>query len=310
MRKLSLCLLLNLIYNTALSNSNYGAISIRNPQLLLDVTDDGADIKTASGASLHYSPKMPTIVGIETSIKDFTLGFSQTLTRSEAKEEQKFTDYNIKYYLESIGIDAIYSEFLGFRLSSAEKLDLNNLAEDQFFRRDFAIKTANLNLYYFPIRVRWNLSRSLDPSKNEQTTGFGIGLLGSYSNVGIDTQFGLIPEQFQSTFGQDGSIKSGSFESSALSAALAGTLALRPLFLSIMGTTGAGQDSEKYITASNTRTNSGFATRHSLIAVLGLSTQSLFIALQASVVSPRFILRDLSIKGTHTEATFKLGFKF
>lgn len=302
--------IINLFAVVALASPNYVAVSVRNPVLSFDVTDDGADTSSASGASLHYQPKVPTIVGVETSLKGFTLGYSTTLSRSEQKEEQKFTDYNLNYYFESIGFDAIYSEFLGFRLTSADKFDLTTIPQDEKFRKDFAIKTTNLNLYYFPLRWGWKLNHSLDPSENEHTSGVGFGVVGSYNNIGLSTQYGAIPESFQSTFGKEGSIKKGSFDCTSLSAAVAATLAFKPLFLSVMTSFGNGKQTQKYETSTESKSNEGMGSRKSLIGILGFSTQTFFMALQVSNESPRLELKDLAIEGSHTEAAFKLGFKF
>jgi hypothetical protein len=292
------------------ANANYSAISLRNPLLSFDITDQGADTASSSSSTLHYKPKVPSIMGIELGTKGFTFGYSKTLTSSQEKEEQKFTDYNIKYYLETMGFDCIYSEFLGFRLISADNLNLTQIPQDEKFRKDFAIKAANLNLYYFPLHLGWSLNRSLDPSQSEQTTGLGLGLVASYNSVGLDTQFGAIPTAFQSTFGQDGTIKRGLFESTSLSLAAAGSLALKPLFLTFMTTTGRGEQTQKYETSSEVKTNKGIATRQSLVGLLGLTTQNFFIALQVLNESPRFILKDLSLIGSHTEVSLKFGLKF
>lgn len=295
---------------SSLAADNYGAISARTPLLTFDISDAGSDTSNSTGSSLHYSPKLPTILGVETRIHGVTLGYSKALSVNTDKEEMNLTDYSLRLYYESFGFDALYSEFLGFRLTSANVLDLNTIPQDEIFRKDFAIKETNVNLYYFPIRLSFNLDRSFDPSQNDQVNGLGAGLVATYNNVGIDTQFGAIPTGFQSSFGPDGSMLRGSFESVSLSAALAGTLALKPLFLSAMASIGQGPQTIKYQNSSENRTTSGTATRQSLLALLGVSSSRFFLALQISYEAPKYTLKTLAISGTHTDAALKLGLKF
>jgi hypothetical protein len=296
--------------STAEGAESYGAVSVRNPVLSFDISDDGADTASTSGASLHYQPKMPTVIGLETSIKGFTMGISQTLARNEEKEEQKFSDYSLSYYLQSIGFSALYSEFLAFRLTSAEKLDLSAIPQTEKFRRDFAIKTTNFNLYYFPLRLGWDLSKNLEPSEMSHTTGLGLGLVASYNNIGIDTQYGAIPQAFQANFGEEGSLKKGSFTSTSLSAVIGATLAVRSIFLSIMGSAGGGQQTQSYEINNGSRNNRGMGNRQSFLGLLGFSNKSFFFGLQFVNVSPRFELRDLGLSAVHNETSLKLGVKF
>lgn len=280
---------------------------MRQPLLVVTVDDEGEEVLSEELHEVVYKPKIPTIGVLGVSYLGFGASYSHNLD-GEDEDELAYTDYRLSLLYTQVGFEAAYTEFERFQVAESSGFD-DKLGKTDTKRVTMASTFTTASLFYFPLRLGYDLGSSLEPARMKET-GVGLGVVGSYTESTIRSPEGMIPEPWQRAFGPDGSFEAGKLSCTSLQAALGGTLTAGPFFVTGLYALGGGRQAFSYRTETHTRSGIGVADKESMRIGLGYSANRTFLALQYAQESPRYVLRNMSISAESSDLSAQFGVKF
>ena len=280
---------------------------LSQPGLDISIDNEGLDNPGGKTNRIIYQPRFPTIVVFGASIDWLSVSGSFDLP-SDDGNSLDYTDYRLSLSRNWIGMDASYSEFLRFKIADAEGF-AGDIAEQERFRPDLALVFMAANLYLFPIRWRFDFDKAFDPAARKQS-GLGLGLLGSWNRLSLDTEFGLVPEAWRAAFGNDGQFERGELEGWNTQLALGAVLAMGDFYIAGLFAVGPGQHEFSYEAGEDQRSGEGHLNKLSERLSIGYSSKSLFMAGEYLAESPNYDLRFMSLGPSRSEITALAGLKW
>ncbi len=253
-----------------------------------------------------FAPSIPTIGTIGFSYNHLSASFSHNLD-DEDETALDYTDYRLGLFFSSFGVDASYSNFENFEITTSE-----GFAQDidgEVYRPKMSSRFLASNVYIFPARFNFDLDSTMEPDELKKT-GLGLGMILSVTETSITTPGGLIPIEYQQEFGADGLFSEGVMRSFNGQAAVAFTLAPGPLYLSCLIALGLGNQIYDYEVGEETKSGSGIAAKEDYMISFGYSAKRSFLSISYTHESPRYVLKDMAIVVESSNLVAEIGVKF
>ncbi len=286
------------------------SLGVSQPLLVLIADNVGKDEENESNVTpkeLVFAPDIPTIGTIGLSYNHLSASFSHNLD-DEKENELSYTDYRLGLFFSVLGVDASYSDFESFEITMTEGF-AQNVEDGGVYRPKMSSRFLASNVYIFPLRFNFDLDQTMEPDELKKT-GLGLGTILSVTETTIDTPEGLIPNEYQQEFGQDGEFREGVMRSFNGQFALAFTLAPGPLYLSGLLAVGIGNQIYDYTVGEETRSGSGIADKEDYMISFGYSAKRSFLSFSYTHESPRYVLKKMAIAAESSNLAVEFGVKF
>ncbi|WP_159455158.1 DUF4421 family protein [Pseudobacteriovorax antillogorgiicola] len=280
----------------------------RQPDLGLEVDDEGLDNKDGDVHRLIYEPKLPNILVLGFSWRGLTVSGSLDVQLEDDDKSVDYTDYKLGWYESWFGIDGSYTSFERFRITETSGFN-TELSDDDLFKRDLVATFIAASLYAFPLAWRYDFEAAFDPSKEKQT-GIGLGLIGSWNSIDIESMSGLVPSDWQAAFGGDGGFTNGTLTGYNLQLALGGTLAWQGLFLTALYASGEGQHEFTYTVGPDERDGDGDLNKLTERFAAGYSGKFWYLVFSLEQESPTYALRFMSLTPSRRDMSLVFGIKW
>lgn len=281
-------------------------LGISQPDLTLTVDNNGSENPSDNPHNLSYEPIVPTILVLGGSYGIFSASYSFELDESESS--LNYTDYSLSFNSSWVGVNASYSEYEKFRINQFAGFP-SNLDENELRRPDLSVLLINADLYIFPIRWNFDFDSAFDPAQ-EKNNGIGLGFIGGWNKLAIETKEGLIPTDWRDGFGGDGQFVRGDLSGTNGQFVISGVLAFSGFYTSALIALGPGNHHFKYETNTETREGEGFKTKINQKLSLGYSGTRFFTVLAMSEEAPDYELKFMTIGASRLETNLFVGFKF
>ena len=286
------------------------SFGVSQPLLVLITDNVGSENEEESNAApkeLVFAPDIPTIGTIGVSYNHLSASFSHNLD-NENENKLSYTDYRLGLFFSVFGVDASYSDFQSFEITTTDGF-AQNIEDEGVYRPKMKSRFLASNVYIFPLRFNFDLDKTMEPDEMKKT-GLGLGTILSVTETSITTPDGLIPTEYQQEFGADGQFGEGVMRSFNGQLAAAFTLAPGPLYLSGLIAVGIGNQIYDYAVGEESKTGSGIADKEDYMISFGYSAKRSFLSFSYTHESPRYILKNMAIAAESSNLAVEVGVKF
>ena len=223
----------------------------------------------------------------------------------------RYKDYRLSLYFRNWGLELGYNRFVGYLISSSDKLTQTTLNGEEFHKiPDLDSVGYGANFIWVMDPDDYSLPAGNDWSEIQEKSGGSWFLIASWRKQFIQSTASIIPSEKQILFGADSTFRAASASNYAIGGGYAHLWPMGAFFIAPFLGASAGLQSISYEVNGAEKSRTAGAINIHLRLALGVNVSSFFFVIHSNVDRFEQATESVSVSNSVLAATFALGARF